>query len=175
MKTLYLIGGPMGVGKTACCKALRDLLPRSVFLDGDWCWDMHPFHVTEETKALVMDNIVHCLGNFLACSAFDHVIFGWVLHQQDILNALEARLSPPPSVRTVRFSLICAPDELRRRITCDVNAGVRQPDALPRALAYLPFYDALSTHKLDTTALSPAETAAKIACVAGFCLPKRAD
>lgn len=168
MKSLYLIGGPMGVGKTACCRALRDLLPRSVFLDGDWCWDMHPFQVTEATKALVMDNIVHCLGNFLACDAFDHVIFGWVMHQQAILDTLEARLSPPPSVRMVRVSLLCAPDELRRRIAGDVAAGLRQADVPGRAMAYLPLYDALSTRKLDTTGLSPAEAAAEIARMAGF-------
>ena len=40
MKTLYLIGGPMGVGKTTAGRLLRDRLPHSVFLDGDWCWDM---------------------------------------------------------------------------------------------------------------------------------------
>ena len=57
MKTLYLIGGPMGVGKTAAGQALKLLLDNSVFLDGDWCWDMHPFRVTEETKELVLGNI----------------------------------------------------------------------------------------------------------------------
>ena len=49
MKTLYLIGGPMGVGKTAAGQALKLLLDSSVLLDGDRCWDMHPFRVTEET------------------------------------------------------------------------------------------------------------------------------
>ena len=39
MKRLYLIGGPMGVGKTTVCRELQKRLDRSVFLDGDWCWD----------------------------------------------------------------------------------------------------------------------------------------
>ena len=39
MKRLYMIGGPMGVGKTAACRQLQQLLDRSVFLDRDWCWD----------------------------------------------------------------------------------------------------------------------------------------
>ena len=56
-KMLYLIGGTMGVGKTAVSKQLQKDLPNSVFLDGDWCWDAHPFQVTEETKAMVIDNI----------------------------------------------------------------------------------------------------------------------
>ena len=35
MKRLYMIGGPMGVGKTAACRQLQQLLDRSVFLDRD--------------------------------------------------------------------------------------------------------------------------------------------
>ena len=55
MKQLYLIGGTMGVGKTAVCQRLKRLLPNSVFLDGDWYWDSDPFCVTEETKKMVIN------------------------------------------------------------------------------------------------------------------------
>lgn len=41
MKTVYLIGGTMGVGKTTVCQLMKAKLPNSVFLDGDWCWVMH--------------------------------------------------------------------------------------------------------------------------------------
>ena len=64
MKRLILVGGPMGVGKTTACQLLKQRLPRCAFLDGDWCWDMHPFVVTDETRAMVMDNIVHLLSGF---------------------------------------------------------------------------------------------------------------
>ena len=74
MKRLYMIGGPMGVGKTAACRQLQQLLDRSVFLDGDWCWDAHPFQVTEETREMVLENISFLLNSFLRCSAYDHVI-----------------------------------------------------------------------------------------------------
>ena len=46
-KHCILINGTMGVGKTTVCKELMQLLPASVFLDGDWCWYSHPFTVTE--------------------------------------------------------------------------------------------------------------------------------
>ncbi len=49
----------MGAGKTTVCNILKKKLKNSVFLDGDWCWDMEPFQVTEETKAMVMDNITY--------------------------------------------------------------------------------------------------------------------
>lgn len=45
MKTVYLIGGTMGVGKTTVCQCLKRKLENSVFLDGDWCWDSYPFQV----------------------------------------------------------------------------------------------------------------------------------
>ena len=62
MKNLILMGGPMGVDKTAACQLLKRRLGRCVFLDGDWCWDMHPFQVTEETKPW-------CWIIFVPCSA----------------------------------------------------------------------------------------------------------
>ena len=72
MKRLYMIGGPMGVGKTAACRQLQQLLDRSVFLDGDWCWD-----------------------------AYDHVIFCWVLHRREIWEDLLRRLTEPYVLRAV--------------------------------------------------------------------------
>ena len=92
MKHLILVNGTMGVGKTAACTHLLDLLQPGVFLDGDWCWNMKPFVVSGETKAMVMDNIAHQLGNFLRCSAYEYVIFSWVMHREAILRDLLARL-----------------------------------------------------------------------------------
>ena len=58
MKTLYLIGGTMGVGKTTVSQQLKKDLINSVFLDGDWCWDSSPFQVTEETKKMVCTRVI---------------------------------------------------------------------------------------------------------------------
>ena len=161
MKRLYLIGGAMGVGKTAASRCLSAMLEHSVMLDGDWCWMTHPFTVTDETKAMVMDNISHLLGNFLRCSAIDHVVFCWVMHDQAIIDDLIARL-PLDDVQIIAVSLVCAPEALAGRIGRDVAAGLREPDVLDRSLARLPLYDALNTAKLDTTGLTPEETARAI-------------
>ena len=75
MKKLYLIGGPMGVGKTAVGQELKRKLSRSVFLDGDWCWDANPFQVTAETQKMVLENICFLLNQFIRCSAYEHIIF----------------------------------------------------------------------------------------------------
>ena len=154
-KTLYLVGGPMGVGKFATCRLLERRLPACAFLDGVWCWEMHPFTVTDETKAMALDNICHILNNFLACSAYENVVFCRGMHEQAILDTILARLRAE-GTRVVAVSLTCAPDELERRLQRDIDAGLRAPDVLPRALERLTHYSgALKTHKLDTTRLTP--------------------
>ena len=81
MKQLIIISGPMGVGKTTAARGLLDVLPHSVMLDGDWCWEQGGhYDVCDETKKLVVDNIVHLLRSFLLCSRFESVIFSWVLN-----------------------------------------------------------------------------------------------
>ena len=35
-KTVYMIGGPMGAGKTTVSQLLKKQLDHAVFLDGDW-------------------------------------------------------------------------------------------------------------------------------------------
>ena len=92
MKNLILINGTMGAGKTTVSRALQKILPDAVFLDGDWCWDADPFLVTEETKRMVMENITFLLAQFLDCSAYQNVIFCWVMHEQHILSEVLARL-----------------------------------------------------------------------------------
>lgn len=154
MKRLILIGGPMGVGKTAVGRALRNQIPNSVFLDGDWCWDANPFTVTEETKAMVLENIRFLLGQFLRCSAYETVIFCWVMHQQNIVDAILSGL-PLDNVWVWAISLTAEPEELRRRLEEDVSRGLRQPDVVERGLTYLPAYGRMNTEKVDTTQLSP--------------------
>ena len=65
-----MIGGSMGVGKTAVCQILKKKLNDAVFLDGDNCWDSDPFIVTEETKNMVEQNICYLLNSFIHCSAY---------------------------------------------------------------------------------------------------------
>lgn len=150
MKTLILVGGPMGVGKTSVCQALKSALSDAVFLDGDWCWNADPFHVTDETKAMVIDNICYLLNNFLHCSAYEHVIFAWVLHEQALIDGLLARLDTA-GYHIRALSLIADAAALRSRLEADIAAGHRSADVVPRSLAYLPLYDTLTTTKIDTT------------------------
>lgn len=161
MKRLYIIGGPMGVGKTTVSRMLRDKLPDSVFLDGDWCWDMSPFQVTEETKKLVIDNICCLLGNFLRCTMFENIIFCWVLHEQRTIDEILFRLDLT-GCEVKKISLVCREDALAARLKNDVSEGKRSADIVERSLSRLSMYTELSTLKLDVSDISPKEAAERI-------------
>ena len=151
----------MGVGKTATCRELQKILPRNVFLDGDWCWDMHPFVVTGETRAMVNSNITHLLNGFLACSEFEYVIFCWVLHEQrildDLINALNLN-----GCTTHCFSLVSTEQALVERLNRDIAAGKRGSDITERSVARISLYDELGTVKIDVSTISPADAARSI-------------
>ena len=149
MKNLYMIGGTMGVGKTAVCQQLKRVLPNSVFLDGDWCWDASPFQVTDETKAMVLDNICYLLNNFLTCSTYENIIFCWVLHEQKIIDSILEKLNTT-NCTVHRVSLIVNEKNLRDRLTNDVARGIRTADVIERSVARIPLYQTLNTVKIDT-------------------------
>lgn len=164
MKTLYLIGGTMGVGKTAVCKQIKYLLNNSVFLDGDWCWDANPFQVTEETKTMVIDNICYLLNNFIHCSAYENIIFCWVMHKQDIINRLLEKLDTKQcKVKVV--SLICDEETLKGRLRKDIVNGIRTADVIERSIKRIPLYIELKTIKIDTTSKSIDSVAKEILAI----------
>ena len=161
MKKLFLIGGTMGVGKTTVAQYLKKQLPNSVFLDGDRCWDASPFRVTEETKRMVMDNICFLLNGFLHCSAYNNVIFCWVLHEQEIIDAIINR-TDVANCEVKIVSLTASKETLAKRIMGDVTNGIRTADVLDRSLARSPFYQKLTSIKIETDGKTVQEIAEEI-------------
>lgn len=166
MKRLFLIGGTMGIGKSTVSQILKRQLPNSVFLDGDWCWDSSPFQVTAETKEMVIQNICAVLNNFLKCSAYENVIFCWVMHEQSIIDQIVSCLDTRGS-HVIAVSLIASEQELTQRLQKDVTAGIRTPDVIARSVQRIPLYQRLHTVKVDTSGKSAAEVAQEIAALSG--------
>ena len=122
MKTVYLIGGAMGVGKTTVSQQLKKDLANSVFLDGDWCWDADPFQVTDETN------------NFLHCSAYENVIFCWVMHEQSIVDEIVSKLDTE-ECRVIKISLIVDEANLRKRLLSDIANKIRTEEIMDKSIA----------------------------------------
>ena len=161
MKTLYLIGGTMGVGKTTISQQLKKDLPNSVFLDGDWCWDADPFQVTEETKEMVMRNICYLLNSFLHCTAYDNIVFCWVMHEQSIINRIIKELDASVC-RVIKISLITDEANLRNRLSSDIARGIRTADIIGRSVGRISMYQKLDTVKIDTSNKTVREIADEI-------------
>ena len=148
----------MGVGKSAVCKILNEKLSDSIFLDGDWCWNANPFVVTQETKAMVFDNIVHLLNNFISCSAYKNIVFCWVMHEQTIIDAIIKNINTD-DCEVINISLTCDETSLKLRLEIDIERGKRTSDIIAKSVDRLPLYDKLDTIKIDTSD-KPAESVA---------------
>ena len=157
MKHVYLIGGPMGIGKSTICNQLNQDLDHSVFLDGDWCWNMDPFIVNQDTKNMVLDNITHCLNNFIHTPGIENIIFCWVMHKQDIIDQIIQKLDTE-GVDIHLISLICEKEELIKRMLIDR----RDNQTIRKSLQYLGLYKDLDTQKIDVTTLDVQKTIDKI-------------
>lgn len=160
MKRLIMVNGTMGVGKTTTSRELQKVLPNNVFLDGDWCWDMKPFIVNEETKSMVINNICFLLNNFLTCSAYENIIFCWVMDEQSIIDEILSKIKKD-GVSVKIFSLIADKAALERRLKEDVKSGVRTVDVIERSILRIEKYNLLNTTKIDVSEITP-EQAAKL-------------
>lgn len=157
MKHIYLIGGPMGIGKSTICNQLNKELNHSIFLDGDWCWNMDPFVVNQDTKNMVLDNITHCLNNFIHTPDIENIIFCWVMHEQKIIDEIIHKLDTK-DMKIHSISLVCEKEELIKRMLVDR----RDDQTIQKSLAYLELYKDLDTLKIDVTTLDVQSTIDKI-------------
>lgn len=163
MKKLIIVSGTMGVGKSATCRLLYKMAPRSVWLDGDWCWLMNPWDNCEENREMVMNNISTLLRAYLANSTFDNVIFSWVLHRKEIIEDLLKRLSGL-EFELLGFALVCSPDALAARMIADD----READQVQASAERLHLYNDIGWKVVDTTSLDELRAAQHIASSAGL-------
>lgn len=161
LKKLIIINGTMGVGKSSVCRNLIKILTPSVWLDGDWCWNMNPFVVSEENKMMVLDNISYLLRSFLNNSGYEYIVFCWVIPEKSIFKQILEHL------RGLKFelhkiSLICSEKALKKRLQKDIASRSRKPDVIERSLSYLGLYDAMDTYKIDVSSITAEQAAEQI-------------
>lgn len=140
----------MGVGKTSVCRRLKQNLSNCVFLDGDNCWETNPLINTEETRAMVLDNICYLLNNFIKCTAYENVVFCWVMHEQNIIDEILKRVDTS-DCNVKLISLTCNESALTARLRSEIINDIRTKDIISRSLERLPLYENLNTVKIDNS------------------------
>ena len=119
---------------------------------------MHPFQVTEETKQMVLENICFLLNSFIKCSAYENIVFCWVMHEQTIIDYIVSRLDTS-DCKVHSISLVCSEQALQARLRKDVDAGIRTEDVIRRSIERIPFYKKLNTYKVDVSKITPVQVA----------------
>jgi hypothetical protein len=157
-KSLIVVCGAKGVGKSSACRALVERLECCAYIDSDWCRCIHPFAFTPETIGLVVANIAGMMANYFRCSTVDHVIFSYGFHgpRRGIYERVLATLAAEGiGYRLCPIVLQCDEAESVRRMRGD---GRDEP-RIVRALATRRIYDGLDYPALDVSRLTVPETA----------------
>lgn len=151
----------MGIGKSEVCRQLLEILTPGVWLDGDWCWNMNPFIVSEENKEMVLDNICFLLKSFLNNTGYEYIIFCWVIHQEVIFDQILERLQGL-EFELHKIAMICSEQALTPRPQNDVQAGIRKQDVIERSIPRLSLYRDMDVHKIDVSDITSEQAAKEI-------------
>ena len=113
-KKLILICGSHCVGKTPVGTRLFESYDNSAYLDGDWCWCVHPFSALDGRLRNGDRSMSFVLSNYLD-SGFAYVFFTSVVLtdpqiREGILKGITAS-----EYETIAFTLTCSEETLKKR------------------------------------------------------------
>ena len=157
---VFIINGPMGVGKTVTGKLIADKIPGTAFIDGDWCMDIHPFVGNRETKAMAVDNILHMISNYQKCSECKMIVLVWLMDDQWVIQSIADGISALQA-EAKNITLICDKEELIKRWKNDHNCEWRTDHWLDISLASLPHFASME-NVIDTSGLTVDQIASRI-------------
>ncbi len=113
-KKLILISGSPCVGKTAVGECLFESYDNSAYLDGDWCWCVHPFSTQDARLRNGDRSMAFVLSNYLD-SGFSHVFFtSVVLTDPGIRNHILEMITAE-GYDVTAFTLTCSVQALKKR------------------------------------------------------------
>ena len=162
MKQLIVLIGPNGVGKSTTARQLVEECDRVAYVDSDWCRVMNPFTFSKIKKETITENIYCLLRNYLLCNDINTVIFTYSWHggRREIYESVIAKLRG----NNIKFKenirvLKCSEEENIKLMLKDGRDEERIRRGMKNTFSY---YDNLSFLCLDTTNMTPLQTAHQI-------------
>ena len=158
MKVIVVTGAP-GAGKTTLLPQLMEVLPSAAaFLDGDDVGRTRPANLTAERLNLIQDNMLACARNFAGWGAA-YLVACFCLPSQERVDRLRTLL------RAEGFPVLAVGLILDDEVLAGRHEGSEYIAEALRCNAGVKALSGVMT--IDTTALSPEQTARAIAEAAG--------
>ena len=154
---IFVLNGPMGVGKTAVGKYIADKNPGTAFIDGDWCMDIHPFIGNDETRMMAVDNILHMIDNYSKCQACKMIVLVWLMDDPKVYESITEGISKL-GLDMKSVTLISDKETLISRWKNDRVCEWRTDEWLEVSIKSMPYFESLD-NTLDTGGLSIKEVA----------------
>jgi chloramphenicol 3-O-phosphotransferase len=161
---IIIINGSLGVGKTSVGEHLQRKFVRAVHLDGDAIGDVHPFDIYDESRIDQLYQALRLLVGYYQDNGYTSFVINYVFESPASLENLLARLRPlDPFIHT--YWLTCTAQEQARRIR---QRGRGELDWELQRFVELQQIQRKAAQQgfigieVDSSSLSPAETAEKI-------------
>ena len=151
---LIIISGSPCVGKTTAAKVLYEQYHNSAYLDGDWCWCVHPFSLDDPRLREGDKAMSAVLSNYLRLG-FDYVVFSTVVAMYENIRQGILRDITAQQYEVIGFTLTCTGETLRQRHKA-------RGDQTQCSFEWLSLPPYPGDHVIHTDDLTPAEVAAKM-------------
>lgn len=113
-QTLIIVSGSPCVGKSTAADLLFQSLHNSAYLDGDWCWCVNPFSVSDPRLREGDKAMSAVLSNYLRLE-FDYVVFASVVAMYENIRTSILRDITARDYQVAGFTLTCSEETLRQR------------------------------------------------------------
>jgi len=154
MQKLIIICGSPCVGKSTAADILFQMYHNSAYLDGDWCWRVHPFELSDPRLREGDKAMSAVLSNYLRLD-FDYVVFCSVVAMYENIREAILRDITAAGFETVGFTLTCTEETLRQR-------HKKRGDQNECSFEWLRLPPYPGDHVIHTDGKSPREVAAEM-------------
>jgi len=154
MSRLVLLGGPPGVGKSTVLRSLSGRFPKSAMLDADDIWRVSE-DVTSPGRFWIASVVSVMRGYFGAGCELG--ILSWVFARTELFQPVLDGLADVVDHSYLVY-LVASPDSLEQRL---IERG--EPEKIPYARTRLELINELPYPRVDTSNISAAEAADRIA------------
>jgi broad-specificity NMP kinase len=154
-RSLLLLGGPPGAGKTAVLRVLTETVPGCVAVDADDVWSPATFAQREHDRRIGISKIADAVHSHFDTGG-QRVVLAWVFAREEMFIPFLDRFTDLVD-EVCQLYLVASPDVLKKRLTARGD-----PEKVSYAWSRLDLIRRLPFKSIDTSILAPSVVAAEI-------------